>query len=43
MHDYDLDATIIVVVNSDISIGGDDGPPPAPAVGAGLQKVVTGA
>jgi D-alanyl-D-alanine carboxypeptidase len=41
VHDYDLDTTIIVVVNSDVPFT-DKGPVPAPAVAAGLQKVVTG-
>lgn len=41
-HHYDLDTTIIVLANSDIPVGGAKGPEPAPAVAAGLQKLVTG-
>lgn len=41
-HSYELDTTIIVLVNSDIPVG-EQGPEPAPAVAAGLQKAVTSA
>ncbi len=40
MHNYDLDTTIIVLVNSDIPLPGEKGPEPAPAVQQGLAKVL---
>jgi len=41
MHNYDLDTTIIVLVNSDIPLPGDKGPEPAPAVQKALAQVLT--
>ena len=43
MHNYDLDTTIIVLVNSDISLPGEKGPEPAPAVQQALARVLPGA
>ena len=40
MHNYDLDTTIIVLVNSDIPLPGEKGPEPAPAVQQALAKVL---
>lgn len=42
MHSYDLDTTIIVLVNSDIPLPGEKGPEPAPAVQKALAEVVAG-
>ena len=44
-HNYDLDATIIVVVNSDIpmSTGGDQPPNPAPFIQGGIAQVLADA
>ena len=40
MHNYDLDTTIIVLVNSDIPLPGEKGPEPAPAVQKALAQVL---
>jgi D-alanyl-D-alanine carboxypeptidase len=40
MHNYDLDTTIVVVVNSDIQLLGEKGPEPAPAVQQALAKAI---
>lgn len=42
MHSYDLDTTIIVLVNSDIPLPGEKGPEPAPAIQKALAQVVAG-
>ncbi len=42
MHNYDLDTTIIVVVNSDIPLPGEKGPEPAPAVQQALAAALAG-
>lgn len=41
MHNYDLDTTIIALVNSDIPLPGEKGPEPAPAVQRALAQVLT--
>ncbi len=43
MHSYDLDTTIIVLVNSDIPLPGEKGAEPAPAVQKALAQVIPGA
>jgi hypothetical protein len=43
MHNYDLDTTMIVLVNSDIPLPGDKGPEPAPAVQKALAQALPGA
>jgi D-alanyl-D-alanine carboxypeptidase len=43
MHNYDLDTTIIVLVNSDIPLPGEKGPEPAPAVQKALAQALPGA
>jgi D-alanyl-D-alanine carboxypeptidase len=40
MHNYDLDTTIIVLVNSDIPLPGEKGPEPAPAVQKALAQAL---
>jgi D-alanyl-D-alanine carboxypeptidase len=40
MHNYDLDTTTIVLVNSDIPLPGEKGPEPAPAVQKALAEVL---
>ena len=42
MHNYDLDTTIIVLVNSDIPLPGEKGPEPAPAVQKALAQALPG-
>jgi len=42
MHNYDLDTTIIVLVNSDIPLPGEKGPEPAPAVQKALAEALPG-
>ncbi len=40
MHNYDIDTTIIVLVNSDIPLPGTKGPEPAPAVQKALAQAL---
>ena len=41
MHNYDLDTTMVVLVNSDIPLPGEKGAEPAPAIQKALAQVIT--